>query len=138
MRSGSRTGKARAAVGRQRTLARKGKSKPPLGEVFLCPELQKKIDNLLQEIILWIRSEGRMAENYELFDELEGILGTDQANQLVDHYGGSNIYIPKHPFTAQRHIQIRKEFNEGAGYRELSRRYSYTERNIRYIVHGRK
>jgi Mor family transcriptional regulator len=75
-----------------------------------------------------------MAENYELFEELEGILGKDQVNNLVNYFAGSSLYIPKHIRTAEKHRKIRKEFSDGAGYRELARRYDYTERNIRYIV----
>jgi Mor family transcriptional regulator len=79
-----------------------------------------------------------MAEQYLLFDELEDILGIDQAHHLVSNFAGSTLYIPKHPLIIQKHEKIRKEFSEGSGYRELARRYGYTERNIRYIVHRNK
>jgi Mor family transcriptional regulator len=79
-----------------------------------------------------------MAEQYVLFDELEDVLGIDQAHQLVKNYAGSTLYIPKRPLLIQKHEKIRKEFSEGAGYRELARRYAYSERNIRYIVHKKQ
>jgi Mor family transcriptional regulator len=79
-----------------------------------------------------------MAEQYVLFDELEDVLGHDQAHHLVNNYAGSTLYIPKRPLINQKHEKIRKEFSEGAGYRELARRYGYCERNIRYIVHRKQ
>jgi Mor family transcriptional regulator len=79
-----------------------------------------------------------MAEQYVLFDELEDVLGVEQARHLVNNYAGSTLYIPKRPLLIQKHESIRKEFSEGAGYRELARRYGYSERNIRYIVHKKQ
>ncbi|MDR0877241.1 MAG: hypothetical protein LBN21_04250 [Treponema sp.] len=75
-----------------------------------------------------------MQEGSGVFEELEGILGTDGANRLVDYYAGSSLYIPRGIQTGRKRRQIREEFKKGAGYRELAKKYGYTERHIRKIT----
>lgn len=74
-------------------------------------------------------------ERDDIFDDLERNLGTDAANRLVDLYSGSNLYIPQSIGIKRKHRQIRDEFKNGAGYKELARRFGYTERRIRQIIH---
>ena len=77
-------------------------------------------------------------EKDDIYDELEGLVGTEAAGILVDHYAGSSPYFPQSIVIKQKHLNIRKEFKEGAMYRELAKRYGYTERRIRQIIHGRR
>jgi Mor family transcriptional regulator len=73
-----------------------------------------------------------------VFEELQGNIGTEAADCLVDTYAGSNLYIPKGVGIRRKHKEIREEFKQGAGYKELARRYGYTEMWIRQIVHKRR
>ncbi|MDR1637990.1 MAG: hypothetical protein LBR93_11725 [Treponema sp.] len=74
-------------------------------------------------------------EKSDVFKELENILGTEAANRFVDYYCGSSIYIPRNIIVERKHRKIRKEFGDGASYRELALRYGYSERHIRTIIH---
>lgn len=77
-------------------------------------------------------------EESGVFEELENILGTEAANRFVDFYSGSNLYVPRNIKIKRKHRKIRKEFRDGAGYRELARRYGYSEQHIRNILHRKE
>jgi Mor family transcriptional regulator len=57
------------------------------------------------------------------------------ADRLAQHWGGSNITIPKdyHFALAARDLQIFDEFN-GTNYRALARKYNMTERGMRKLI----
>ena len=74
----------------------------------------------------------------DVLEELEGIIGPDAANRLVDHYSGSNLYVPQRIKITRKYRKIREEFKNGATYRELAMRYEYTEGHIRRIIHARR
>jgi Mor family transcriptional regulator len=71
----------------------------------------------------------------ETFEQLTGIVGKEAAGQVAASFAGESVYIPKGITTAEQHKAIRQEFRDGATYRELARRYGYTERHIRNIIH---
>ena len=71
----------------------------------------------------------------EVFEEIEGIIGNDNAMKIVQYFAGSNIYIPKSVVTKERHRRLRKEFKDGSNYLELGNKYGYTENYVRRIVH---
>ncbi|MCM1316003.1 MAG: hypothetical protein NC205_00495 [Prevotella sp.] len=67
--------------------------------------------------------------------ELVNIIGLDAYKKLVQHYGGSYIYINK-PDTVtrkERNTEIRKKFN-GSNYCQLAQEYQLTENRIRSIL----
>ncbi|MDE6833501.1 MAG: DNA-binding protein [Ruminococcus sp.] len=67
--------------------------------------------------------------------ELVNIIGLDAYKKLVQHYGGSYIYINK-PDTVtrkERNTEIRKKFN-GSNYCQLAQEYQLTENRIRAIL----
>lgn len=71
--------------------------------------------------------------------ELVNVIGLDAYKKLVQHFGGSYIYINK-PDTLtrnERNIEIRKKFN-GSNYCQLAQEYQLTENRIRSIVKGDK
>jgi Mor family transcriptional regulator len=74
-------------------------------------------------------------EKEHVLDNLEKNIGTEATDLLVAMYGGSNLYIPKCRDIRKKRRRIKEEFNNGASYKELARRYGYTERHIRRIVH---
>jgi Mor family transcriptional regulator len=71
----------------------------------------------------------------ETFEQLAGIVGKEAAGQVAASFAGESIYIPKGIVTAEQHKAILQEFKEGATYRELARRYGYSARHIRNIIH---
>jgi Mor family transcriptional regulator len=77
-------------------------------------------------------------EENDVFEELKNIIGTEAAKRLIDHYSGSNIYIPQRILLKLKYKKIIEEFKQGANYRDLSVKYGYTELHIRRIVHRLK
>jgi Mor family transcriptional regulator len=72
------------------------------------------------------------------FEQLKNIIGKEKSICVVEFFAGSNIYIPKSAQTVESYQAIRKEYKDGANYRELSVKYGYTERHIRNIIHRKK
>jgi Mor family transcriptional regulator len=66
---------------------------------------------------------------------LTELIGADAAQQVAESFAGTSLYIPKGVVTAERHKLIRKEFRDGATYRELGAKYGYSETHIRNIIH---
>jgi Mor family transcriptional regulator len=71
----------------------------------------------------------------ETFEQLTALVGEEAARRLAASFAGENLYIPKGIVTVERHETIRQDFNNGMNYRDLARRYGYTERYIRNIIH---
>ncbi len=68
--------------------------------------------------------------------EIEPVsLGKKIAWSLCCTFAGEQITFPKTLLRAKRDIDIKKEFAEGASYRDLSRKYDLTTRQIRFICH---
>jgi len=68
------------------------------------------------------------------FELLADAIGLDAAWKVAEVFAGSSIYIPKNIFTRKTYHEIRKKFKDGAGYRELSAEFGYTESHIRGIL----
>lgn len=71
--------------------------------------------------------------------EIAQILGIESYIKLVEHFGGTSIYILKKDSLIKdiRDNKIRDEFN-GCNYVYLAKRYNLTENTIRYIVNKRE
>lgn len=67
--------------------------------------------------------------------EIAEIIGIEAYRKLVEHYGGSSIYINKFDTITrpERDMEIRKKFN-GANYHELAKEYGLSETGIRKII----
>ena len=67
--------------------------------------------------------------------EIAEIIGIEAYRKLVEHYGGSSIYINKSDTIARpdRNDEIRRKFN-GSNYRELAKEYGLSETGIRKII----
>jgi Mor family transcriptional regulator len=76
-----------------------------------------------------------MNDNNETFEQLADIVGEEAARQVAASFAGTSLYIPKGIAVAECYKLIRKEFEEGATYRDLSSKYGYTETHIRNIIH---
>jgi len=79
-----------------------------------------------------------MDDRNTAFELLKELLGTETALRVAESFAGTALYIPKSVITAERHRLIRKEFREGASYRELSIRYGYSDTHIRSICRARR
>jgi Mor family transcriptional regulator len=77
-------------------------------------------------------------ESTETFEQLREIIGDEQASKVAKTFAGMMVYIPKNVIARNLHKKIKKEFRDGATYKELSRRYGYTERYIRNLVDRKK
>jgi Mor family transcriptional regulator len=74
-------------------------------------------------------------QDNETFEQLTELIGADAARQVAASFAGENLYIPKWVITVEQHKAIRREFKDGATYRELGIRYGYTANYIRKIIH---
>jgi Mor family transcriptional regulator len=77
-------------------------------------------------------------KNIEMLEYLEELIGTDNYKKVIDQFAGKVLYFPKRNEIAQKHEQIRREYAEGTGLRDLADKYRYTERHIREIVRGQE
>lgn len=71
-------------------------------------------------------------DSYELLKEL---IGEEAAMKVAEVFAGSALYIPKSVITEERHQAIRREYEKGARYRDLSVKYGYSISHIRSIIH---
>jgi Mor family transcriptional regulator len=77
-------------------------------------------------------------EGTETFEQLREIIGDEQASKVAKVFAGTMVYIPKNVISRGLHKKIKKEFWDGASYKDLSRKYGYTERYIRNLVDRKK
>jgi Mor family transcriptional regulator len=77
-------------------------------------------------------------EGTETFEQLREIIGDEQASKVAKTFAGTMLYIPKNVIAKNLHKKIKKEYWDGATYKELSRKYGYTERYIRNLVDRKK
>jgi Mor family transcriptional regulator len=105
-------------------------------------ELLKKTAVLLKEIkdILFEMQQGELFDDdsTETFEQLREIIGEEQAGEVAKAFAGTMLYIPKNVIARNLHKRIKKEFLNGATYKELGRKYGYTERYIRDLVDRKK
>ncbi|MBU5337261.1 Mor transcription activator family protein [Intestinibacter bartlettii] len=72
----------------------------------------------------------------EYLKRLIEIVGEESYRKIVEHYGGTSIYIPVDvDYTRiERNKMIYEEFKRGMTYRELTRKYGLSESSIRKII----
>lgn len=75
-------------------------------------------------------------DSLETFLDVLSLVGADGAWKLVGEYGGSQIYIPKVAkiFRPIRDNLLREEFDEGASYQNLARKYDLSVSHVRNIL----
>lgn len=71
--------------------------------------------------------------------EIAEVIGIEAYRKLVEHYGGSKIYIAKYDTITRpdRNNEIKQKFN-GGNYRQLALEYNLAEVTVRNIVNGKK
>jgi Mor family transcriptional regulator len=110
-------------------------------EVGNNPMEQSLFDDLAEKnrsVSIPREAEEKDLEKDDVYEELVELVGEEAAKRIVDYYSGTNVYYPKRISLRLKHRQIRNEFKNGAGYRELSSKYGYGERYIRIIIHGKE
>jgi hypothetical protein len=76
-----------------------------------------------------------MDEFNETLEQLDLLLGKENARKVVAFFEGANIYFPKSIGLQEQHNQIFAELRSGATYHETAVKYGYTKSYIRKIEH---
>ena len=64
---------------------------------------------------------------------LRDLVGPEVYADIVKEFGGQAIYIARRPPRDELYDQIRAEHQDGARYRDLARKYNYSEVYIRRL-----
>ena len=76
-----------------------------------------------------------MDEFNETLEQLELLIGRENAKKVVNFFEGMNIYFPKRIGLYELHNHIFEELRNGATYHEVAVKYGYTKSYIRKIEH---
>ena len=76
-----------------------------------------------------------MDEFNETLEQLELLIGKENARKVAKFFEGMNIYFPKYIGLNELHEQIYSELRRGATYQETAAKYGYTKSYIRKIEH---
>ncbi|GAB6392517.1 MAG: hypothetical protein MdMp014T_1890 [Treponematales bacterium] len=76
-----------------------------------------------------------MEEATEVLEQLELLIGRENALKVFELFSGTNIYFPKSLGLEELHNEIYERLRQGASYRSLALKYGYTEAWIRQIEH---
>jgi predicted nucleic acid-binding protein len=74
-----------------------------------------------------------MDEFNETLEQIELLIGKENAKKVVQLFEGMNIYFPKRIGLNELHEQIYAELRQGANYRDTALKYGYTKSYIRKI-----
>lgn len=74
-------------------------------------------------------------EANETLEQLELLIGKDNARKVFEFFEGSSFYFPKRIGLTEQHRQIYAELRSGFTYADLARKYGYTKSYIRKIEH---
>jgi hypothetical protein len=78
---------------------------------------------------------GDMDEFNETLEQLELLIGKENARKVVTFFEGANIYFPKSIGLQEQHNQIFAELRSGSTYQDVAQKYGYTKSYIRKIEH---
>jgi hypothetical protein len=77
-----------------------------------------------------------MTEDFnETLEQLELLIGKENAKKVVNFFEGLNIYFPKSIGISELHNRIYEDLRNGASYREVAAKYGYTKSHIRKNEH---
>jgi hypothetical protein len=77
----------------------------------------------------------------ETLEQLELLIGGENAKKVVEFFEGMNIYFPKNIGLSKLHNRIYEDLRNGVSYREAAAKYGYSEshsRKIEHIITNRK
>jgi hypothetical protein len=69
----------------------------------------------------------------ETLEQLELLIGKENARKVAGFFEGMNIYFPKSIGLGELHGRIYEDLRNGATYREAAAKYGYTKSYIRKI-----
>jgi Mor family transcriptional regulator len=68
-------------------------------------------------------------------EQLEALIGKENAVKVMEYFAGENIYFPKNARLSELHEQLYGELSNGATYSDMAVKYGYTQSYIRKIEH---
>lgn len=71
----------------------------------------------------------------EIYEQLEMLIGAENAKKVFDYFSGSNIYFAQRIGLTEMHNKIYDELSGGATYATVAKKYGYTKTYIRKIEH---
>jgi Mor family transcriptional regulator len=74
-----------------------------------------------------------MEELGEVLDQLETLIGKENAMKVMEFFAGEYIYFPKSVRISELHEQLYEELRNGATYSEMAVKYGYTQSYVRRI-----
>ncbi len=74
-------------------------------------------------------------EGNETLEQLEMLIGKENAVKVFEFFEGSNIYFPKRIGLDERKEQIYADLQSGLSYGDTARKYGYSKSYIRKIEH---
>jgi Mor family transcriptional regulator len=80
----------------------------------------------------------KSVEENETLEQLELLIGKENALKVVKFFEGSNIYFPKSIGLHKQHEQIFAELRKGASYAQVAWQYGYTKAYIRKIEYKKR
>lgn len=81
-----------------------------------------------------------MESKMEVISDLRQVIGIKSTIDLVEVLGNSQIYIPQMNtvIRKEREQSIYKDFDSGASYKEIAKKYSVSEMSVRALIKKRK
>jgi hypothetical protein len=76
-----------------------------------------------------------MGEFNETLEQLELLIGKENAKKVAGFFEGMNIYFPKRIGLNELHKRIYEDLRNGASYYDAAVKYGYTKSYIRKIEH---
>jgi hypothetical protein len=76
-----------------------------------------------------------MEEANETLEQLELLIGKENAEKVFKFFEGMSMYFPKNIGLKEQHEKIYRELCNGASYTAVSIKYGYTKSYIRKIQH---
>ncbi|MBN2534463.1 MAG: hypothetical protein JXB88_16385 [Spirochaetales bacterium] len=95
-------------------------------------------ENIREEYPKELKIDEKLFEESEVLDFLRQRFGAPVAIGIAQEFGGEMIYIPKRLLIKNNHDLIRREYRDGASYKQLANKYGYGICHIRRIIHRRK
>jgi hypothetical protein len=74
----------------------------------------------------------------ETFEQLEALVGRENAEKVFRFFEGASVYFPKSFGLGERHERMFAELMSGKTYREVALKYGYTKSYVRKIENKKR
>ena len=75
-------------------------------------------------------------ERFQPYWRTVELIGEEAADRLLREFPGSYLYFPKLLLTYRVYADMYRDWENGASYREIARRYGYSESHARHTIQG--